>query len=128
MGLDSMPSQGLLSVLASFIGILSVAGPSSFVRGYLSASGSLLGGLLVAACANHFATTSSPFWIDSVLAVAGGGGNLSDYLLWLVIFVLGVTRWLTGCECGLYDVVDEVEIEKNGAVSVLHMPLLPNTT
>jgi len=107
------------------MGLLSVAGPSTFVRCYLAIVGSAVGGLMVGACASYFSGFSgSPFWIDGVRSILSGRGSIVEYLLWFTLLVLGFLRWLTGWECGLYAVVDEVEMGEGGVVTVLHKPLL----
>lgn len=123
---DSIPGQGAVALAAGALGVLAVAGPSSYVRCFLAIVGSFTAGLFASACASYFSgVAASPFWMDAVYTLLKGNGSVAEYVLWGTLLFLGILRWATGWECGLYDVVDEVEMAESGQVTVLAKPLLP---
>mmetsp|Transcript_110748 Transcript_110748/g.319982 ORF Transcript_110748/g.319982 Transcript_110748/m.319982 type:complete len:231 (+) Transcript_110748:98-790(+) len=123
--LDSLGGQKALAITGLVMGVLSILGPSSFVNFFFALVGSAVASLFVAAFANITAGFSgSPFWFDSIWAMTGGRGSALEYVTWAALFSLGMLRWYTGWECGIYAVGDEVELEIEGTF-VLEKPLLP---
>lgn len=120
---DALPAQGALAMLAGTLGAFSIAGPSSFVRFFLAVVGSAVGGLMVGGCASYFAGFS-PFLLGSMGRLLHGYGTIAEYVLWFSLFFLGILRWFSGWECGLYAVVEEIEMDDQGQVAVLTEPLL----
>jgi len=126
---DSIRPQRSLAAILCVMGLVSIVGPSSFVRFYLALLGSAISGLLVAAFLNLFAGYSgSPFLMDCILSIVNGDGSYFEYLVWGFFFFLGFLRWVTGWECGFYAYVDEVEMGPGGSVTVPYLarPLLAN--
>lgn len=123
--IDAIPAQGVIATLAGFLGVLAVAGPSTYVRGFLAIVGSYVAALFVAGWAAFFqGEAANPFWLDNVANVACFRGRAVEWLLFLTILGLGVARWLTNWQCGIYNAVEEIEVSDNGDVAVLNAPLL----
>lgn len=125
---DTIPAQGVMATIAGLFGVLAIAGPSTFSRGFLAITGSTVAALFVAGCVSYFINIlERPFWFDCMSDILNSRGNLLEYFLFLAFIVLGVARWLTGMECGIYDEVEETDVEgDDGHVTVLHKPLLQN--
>lgn len=121
--LDAIPGQAALASLSCAAGVLGIAGPSSFTKGYLAVVGSMIAGLSIAGCARFF-SGGSPFWLHAVAKVSNGEGNLAEYTMLVVFLILGIARWLSGWECGIYAVVEEIDVDDDGEVTVLQQPLL----
>mmetsp|Transcript_25941 Transcript_25941/g.39438 ORF Transcript_25941/g.39438 Transcript_25941/m.39438 type:complete len:189 (-) Transcript_25941:403-969(-) len=125
---DDQPHQKWIAIAAAVIGALAVIGPSSFVRFFLSLFGSTVAGLFCASCYVFFtAPPASKCWLDVIIILLSGEKyNKVAYLIWLGVSALGLLRWITGWECGFYEVVDELSVEKRHVKSLWQMkkPLL----
>lgn len=123
---DAIPAQAVVAVFAGILGALAIAGPSSYVKGFLAVVGSFIAALFVAGLTSYLFVGSlarSPFWLDNLSDILNFNGAFGEYLFFLVFFVLGIGRWVTGWECGIYEVVDEVEMGEDGQVAMKE-PLL----
>merc|ERR1719210_1551802 len=122
---DAIPGQGVLATVAGVLGVLAVLGPSTFTYGFLAIVGSTIAALFVAGCAGYYLDNAgSPFWIDSLAQIVNFRGNFVENVFFLVFLCLGIARWVTGWECGIYETVDEVEMDDEGQIAVMQKPLL----
>lgn len=122
---DGIPGQGVLATVAGVLGMLAIVGPSSFTRGFLAIVGSTIAALFVAGCASFYLNIArSPFWIDCLSNIVNSRGSFVENAFFLVFMCLGVARWVTGWECGIYETVDEVEMDDDGQIAVMQKPLL----
>lgn len=123
---SALPHQEALAWLVGILGLLSVFGPSTYTRFFLSVSGSAVGGLMVGACFGFFvgaASNGGPTWLDCVEALVKGDGELVGYVMWAIMMALGTSRWLFGFNCGPYASVDAREATVSG-MDTLRRPLL----
>lgn len=131
--IDALPHQKAIAIVAAVLGGLSVVGPSSYVRFFLTLFGSAVGGLMVASCYSFIREPPADHeWLSAVFALIEVQGSfhthLHAYMIWGGFLALGLLRWLTRWECGFYDVVEEVQMGPDGRPTVtalLRKPLLP---
>lgn len=122
--MENMGRQKKIAVALGIIGLLSVVGPRSWVRFFLSLVGSFVGGLLVSACYVLFKLPpQSHLYADAVSELMAGKGlhlnaqglhdpHAAAYGIWCAVFILGMMRWYFKWECALCEVVDEVHVPR----------------
>lgn len=118
-----LPYQNLVAIVACIIGLLSIAGPSTFLQCFLPVVGSTVGSLMVGSSVNYINMDYDCF-LDSVGSLLGGTGHPMEYLLWLFLFSMGILRWLLNWECALYAVIEEVDMSLPNTIQSLQKPLL----
>jgi len=107
--------QKILALLAGVMGVVSIVGPSSYVRFFLTVVGSTAAGLMVSSCLVFFSMAwhgggEGFTWIDTLVIELDGNGSRMENWLWLVVFMLGILRWALGVECSLFDIIDDVAL------------------
>jgi hypothetical protein len=80
---------------------------------------------MVSSCVEFFTTDSSDACaLDSMMLLINGDGGWFGYLLWAILLVLGIVRWIFGIECSIYAVVDDVVLADQSVKEDLNAPLL----
>lgn len=119
--LRSLTSNWLMAFLVAAMGVLSVLGPSSFVRIFWPVVGSGIGGLMAAGFFQP--ANDAPSLIDGMELLVDGAGTSFGYFLWLMLVLLGIARWVAGVECSLWEFVDNVVMNEQDPKD-LSAPLL----
>mmetsp|Transcript_94735 Transcript_94735/g.265270 ORF Transcript_94735/g.265270 Transcript_94735/m.265270 type:complete len:204 (+) Transcript_94735:99-710(+) len=126
---DALPAtrQKTIAIGAGVVGVLSIVGPSSWVRFFLAAIGSLVGGLAVGGCYLYVRVPpASHLYMDTMFYMLSGKGcathdpHFPAYVLWATFFLFGLIRWKLRLECGLYTEVVDIPIDSD-----LQQPLEP---